>query len=75
MIKLTKKMKMGCYNNTLKFRERETRWQSRGTLSSSPLMSTPKSQLTAEQPSIIKTGLYQNKIVYIQRHKEETARW
>lgn len=31
-----------------------------------------KSQVTAEQPSIKKTGTYQEKKFYIQRHKEET---
>ena len=42
----------------------ETRWQSRRTLSSPPLTSTPKSQLTAEQPLIKKTGTYPKKRHY-----------
>ena len=41
---------------------RETRWQSRRTLSSPPLMSTPKSQLVAGQPLIKKkTGTQKRK--------------
>ena len=37
------------------------RWQSRKTLSSPPLTSTPKSQLSAEQPLMKKTGTYQKR--------------
>ena len=44
------------------------------TLSSLPLMGTPKSQLTAEQLLIKKIEIYLKKIFYIQRHKEETMR-
>ena len=48
------------------------RWQNRRTLSSS-LMSTPKSQLTAERPSVKRLEPSNNKkIFYIQRHNEET---
>ena len=47
------------------------RWQNRRTLSSSPV-STPKSQLTAEQPTIKRLGPSQKKTLYIQRHNEET---
>lgn len=50
-----------------------TRWWS-GMASSLPLlMSTLESQLTAEQPSIKKTGIQQQQqqTVNIQRHKEE----
>ena len=42
----------------MKSRERP-RWQSRKTLSSLPLMSTPKSHLSGEQPSMKKTRTYQ----------------
>ena len=46
----------GCRVKNESSLEAETRWQSTRTLSSPPLTSTPKSQLTAEQPLIKKTG-------------------
>lgn len=46
----------------------EARWWSRRTFSL-PLMKTPKSQLTTEQPSTEKTGNYQKKIFYTQRQE------
>ena len=49
----------------------KTRWQSGSTLGSPPLTRTPKSQLTTEQLLIKKSGIYQKKTVYNQRHKEK----
>lgn len=49
----------------------KTRWQSGSTLGSPPLTRTPKSQLTTEKLLIKKTGIYQKKTVYNQRHKEK----
>ena len=61
-------------------RELEARWQGRRTLNSHLLTSTPKLQLTAEQPSIKKKSLEstkkkKKKIFYIQRCTEEITRW
>ena len=44
-------------------------------LSSPPLMKTPKSQLTAEQPSTKKTGTYQKRYSTSKDREEATTRW
>ena len=60
------------------YRGKWARWQSKKTLSSPPLTSTPKSQLSAEQP-LKKTHTHTKhwnppeKISYTKRHKEGTA--
>ena len=50
-------------------------WTQDGRVKGPPLMSTPKSQLTAEQLLIKKDWNLPKKIFYIQRHKEETMTW
>lgn len=52
--------------------ETRTREQSKRTLSSRPLTSTPKSKVTAELTVDDKYWNLTKKIFYIQRHKEET---
>ena len=55
--------------------ELETRWQTRRTVNSPLLMSTPKSQGTVEQLWVKKPGTLQKRF-YISRYKEETTvRW
>ena len=51
----------------------ETRWQSR--VSSPPHMKTLKSQLTAEQASEKKTGIYQKRYCTFKEKDEATTRW
>ena len=50
------------YNISLKLPfEEQSRWMSRKTLNSPPLVSTPESQISAEQSSVKKTGTYRQR--------------
>lgn len=52
-----------------------SRWQSRKTMSSAPLMGIPKSQVSAEVPLMKKTGTCKKIYCTTERHKEGTTRW
>ena len=59
------------YNISLKLPfEEQSRWMSRKTLNSPPLMSTPESQISAEQSSVKKTGTYQKDILHPKTRKK-----
>lgn len=60
----------------IKHQREQARWGSRETLSSPPLMGTPKSQLITEQLLMRKTGRLSEKIFYNKSYNEGTTmRW